>query len=116
MGVGCRPRVWRPNAGRRPMIRDDAALDEILDELEHAEAGARRAAHALAEAEEAAEEDAASRAEVDACRARLEAAEALVAELRRRRQASGGGPDRLGEVRGGAPRGRGGRGGAGGAP
>ena len=77
------------------MIRDDAALDEILDELEHAEAGARRAAHALAEAEEAEEEDAASRAGVDACRVRLEAAEALVAELRRRRRELEGELDRL---------------------
>jgi hypothetical protein len=57
------------------MTRDDAALDEILDELEHAEGRARRAVHALAEAEEnAVEEDAASRAGVGACRARLEAA------------------------------------------
>jgi exonuclease VII small subunit len=70
------------------VIRDDAALDEVLDALEKAEALARRAAHALSEAEEAVEENATSRAEVDACRARLEAAETLVAELRRRRQAA----------------------------
>ena len=71
------------------MIHGDAtaaALAAVLDEEEAAEDVAARAGHALAEAEERAEEDPAAADGLEACRRRLEAAELRLAELRERRR------------------------------
>jgi hypothetical protein len=57
-----------------------------LAELERAEARLTKAAHALAEAEERAEDDPAAAAEVGRCRARHEAAEAAAVAARARRR------------------------------
>ena len=68
------------------MIHGDAtaaALAAVLDEPAAAEDMAARAGHALAEAEERAEEDPAAAAGIGACRRRLEAAEDSVRERRR---------------------------------
>ena len=71
------------------MTPDDATaatLAALLDEQEAAEAAVRRAAFALSEAEELAEEDAPARATVGVCQARLESAELRLAEVRERRR------------------------------
>jgi hypothetical protein len=71
--------------------RPDAALSAELAELDAAEARARRATFAVAELEEALDEGEASRGELEAALARLEAAEAWLAELRRKRALGMGG-------------------------
>ena len=65
-------------------------LAAVLAQLEVAEELAAHAAHALAEAEELAEEDPAATAEVGRCRTALAVVEKRLDELRRRRRELGG--------------------------
>lgn len=86
-----------------------AALDAVLDELAAARAIARKAAWTVAELEELAEEGEVGRAELSAALAALDAAEARLDALRRKRTEAEEALDRL-EVervharRGAAPR------------
>lgn len=86
---------------------DIAALDALLDELDAAQDRARRATWTVAELEEAAEEGEVGRAELTTALARMEAAQAWVDELKRKRAKAEDALDRLDMLRVHARRARG---------